>query len=150
MEATANINTTAVTNTPAASTAVLTKRSLPRFMLLTICTLGIYPLVFFTRLGNDLNTIAGGHDHQKTMRYYLAFLLSLITGGIAGLVWFHSMSNRVGAELERRNIQVKFGSKTFWGWNILGVLIVVGPFVYIHKLCKAMNLLAESYNRASV
>ena len=30
--------------------------------------------------------------------------------------------------------------------NIIGSFIFVGPFVYIHKLCKAMNLLSEDYN----
>ena len=34
----------------------------------------------------------------------------------------------------------------FWGWDILGSLIVVGPFIYLHKLCKALNLAAADFN----
>lgn len=36
--------------------------------------------------------------------------------------------------------------KDFWLWNVLGALIIVGPFVYMHKLSTAMNKLAENYN----
>jgi len=32
------------------------------------------------------------------------------------------------------------------GWLVLGSLILIGPFVYMAKLCTAMNLLAENYN----
>ena len=27
-----------------------------------------------------------------------------------------------------------FNATDFWLWNILGSLIVVGPFIYVHKL----------------
>ena len=39
-----------------------------------------------------------------------------------------------------------FSAGSFWGWNVLGSLIVVGPFIYLHKMFKAMNLLAAHYN----
>ena len=35
---------------------------------------------------------------------------------------------------------------SFWGWGILGSLILVGPFIYTHKLLTAMNLLSADYN----
>ena len=34
----------------------------------------------------------------------------------------------------------------FRGWYFLGSFIFVGPFVYFHKLCTAMNLLCEDFN----
>jgi len=66
--------------------------------------------------------------------------------GIAPLVWYHRISARIGNELKRRGIAYGFGAGSFWGWCILGALIAVGPFVYIHKLLKAMNLLSGHYN----
>lgn len=39
-----------------------------------------------------------------------------------------------------------FDASSYWLWGILGSLIIVGPFVYIHKLFHAMNLLSENYN----
>lgn len=32
------------------------------------------------------------------------------------------------------------------GWNILGSLIIVGPFIYTYKLLHAMNDLCADYN----
>lgn len=76
----------------------------------------------------------------------MSFILTPITLGIYTLVWYHQLSNRIGAELKRRGIDFDFGAKDFWLWNILGSLIFVGPFIYVHKLCKAMNLLSEDFN----
>ena len=50
------------------------------------------------------------------------------------------------ADLRRRGIAYDFDASTFWLWGVLGSLIVVGPFIYTHKLLKAMNLLAANYN----
>ena len=124
-----------------------TNRGLAKVILLTIVTLGIYSIVFFSSISDDINAIAGRYDGKKTMHYCLLFfLVGPITLGIGWIVWFHRMSARVGAELTRRGIQYSFGAGTFWGWNVLGALIVVGPFIYLHKLCSAMNQLAEDYN----
>ncbi len=38
------------------------------------------------------------------------------------------------------------GALSYWGWNVLGAWIVVGPFIYKYKLFKAMNLLSMHYN----
>jgi hypothetical protein len=50
-------------------------------------------------------------------------------------------------ELVRRGIKYDFGASDFWLWNILGSLIFVGPFIYIHKRMKAMNLINADYNQ---
>lgn len=65
---------------------------------------------------------------------------------IACIVWNPKISNRIGAELKRRGIFRHISASSFWLWNVLGSLIVVGPFVYMHKLFKATNLLAADYN----
>lgn len=74
------------------------------------------------------------------------FIFSWLTLGIVPLVWNHKISDRIGAELTRRGIDYQFGAGTFWGWGILGSLILVGPFIYTHKLLTAMNLLSADYN----
>lgn len=124
-----------------------TNRGLLKFVLLTIVTLGIYSIVFFSSVSEDVNAIAGRYDGKKTMHYcLLCFLVGPITCGIGALVWFHRISARIGAELTRRGLNYSFGAGTYWGWNVLGSLIVVGPFVYLYKLCSAMNQLAADYN----
>lgn len=124
-----------------------TNRSLLKFILLSFITFGIYGLVVMSSVSTDINTIASRYDGKKTMHYCLVvFIFAGLTFGIVPLVWYHRISNRIGGELSRRGIDYKFGAGTYWGWAILGSLIVVGPFVYSHKLLKAMNLLSAHYN----
>lgn len=124
-----------------------TKRGLAKYILLGIITFGIYPIVVMSGISSDINTAASRYDGKKTMHYCLQlFIFSWLTLGIAPIVWYHRLSARIGNELQRRGIAYSFGASSYWCWNVLGVLIVVGPFVYIHKLCKAMNLIAEHYN----
>ena len=56
------------------------------------------------------------------------------------------ISERLGCELKRRNIAYSFGASDYWLWNVIGSIIVVGPFVYYHKLFKAANLICADYN----
>jgi hypothetical protein len=124
-----------------------TNRGLAKYILLGIITLGIYPIVVMSSISSDINIIAGRYDGKRTMHYcLLIFLVSWLTLGIGVLVWYHNLSSRIGNELRRRNISYQFGAGSYWGWSILGALIVVGPFIYIYKLLKAMNLLSSHYN----
>ena len=124
-----------------------TNRSLLKYILLSIITFGIYGLVVMSSVSTDINTIASRYDGKKTMHYCLVFFVfSWLTLGIVPLVWFHKISSRIRNELNRRGIDYKFGAGSFWGWGFLGAFIIVGPFIYYHKLFKSMNLLAENYN----
>lgn len=135
------------TNSTAPILQLKTKRGLLKFILLTLITCGIYALVFYSKISTDINLIASRYDGKKTMHYcLLTFIVAPITLGIGGIVWCHRISNRIGNELSRRGIGYSFGASTFWLWNVLGSLIFIGPFVYLHKLCKSMNLLCADYN----
>ena len=124
-----------------------TNRGLLKYILLSIITFGIYPLVIMSAISTDINLIASRYDGKKTMHFcLLAFIFSWLTFGIAPIVWYHRISARIGNELARRGISYSFGAGSFWGWNVLGSIIVIGPLVYLHKLFRAMNLLAADYN----
>ena len=124
-----------------------TNRGWLKLILLSLITFGIYGIIFYTKLANDVNTIASRYDGKKTMHYcLLMFVIAPITCGIAGIVWCHRISARIGNELSRRGIAYKFGAGSYWGWNTLGLLIGIGPIIYLHKLCKSMNLLCADYN----
>lgn len=124
-----------------------TNRSLLKYILLSMITFGIYGLVVMSAVSTDINTIAGRYDGKKTMHFCLVvFIFAWLTLGIVPLVWSHKLCNRVGAELARRGINYRLGAGTFWGWGVLGAFIIVGPFIYIHKLLHSMNLLAADYN----
>ena len=125
-----------------------TNKGLLKLILLSLITFGIYPLVVMSAVSNDINIVASRYDGKKTMHFcLLTFIVAPITFGIAGIVWYHRISNRIGAELRRRGIAYSFGAGTFWGWNVLGAFLFgIGPLVYIHKLFKAVNLMNAHYN----
>ncbi len=124
-----------------------TNKGLLKFILLSLITFGIYAIVAMSSVSNDINIVASRYDGKKTMHFCLLFfIITPITFGIAPLVWYHRISARIGAELSRRGINYSFGASDYWLWNILGSFIIVGPFVYLHKLFKATNLMCEHYN----
>lgn len=124
-----------------------TNRGLLKFVLLNFLTLGIYNIVVMSSISTDINTIASRYDGKNTTNYCLMlFVFTGLTLGIAPLVWSHRLCERIGGELQRRGIDYRFGTDTFWGWCVLGIFILVGPLVYMHKLLTSMNLLAEDYN----
>ena len=124
-----------------------TNRGLLKYILLSFITFGIYGIVVMSSISNDINIVASRYDDKKTMHYCLLFfLVGPITFGIGYLVWFHKISNRIGSELMRRGITYSFGASDFWLWNVLGSLIIVGPFIYVYKLFKATNMMCEHYN----
>lgn len=124
-----------------------TNKGLLKTILLSMITFGIYGLVVMSAVSNDINIVASRYDGKKTMHYcLLTFIIAPITLGIGGIVWSHKISNRIGAELKRRNIAYNFSASDYWLWNVLGSLIVVGPFVYLHKMFKAVNQMNAHYN----
>ncbi len=125
-----------------------TNKGLLKTILLSIITCGIYPIVVYTAVGNEINLVATKYDGKSTMHYCLLyFLVSPVTFGIANLVWYHRISDRIGNELARRGIGYNFSSTTYWLWGILGsFLFGIGPLVYTYKLFKAVNLMNADYN----
>ena len=73
-------------------------------------------------------------------------LLAPLTLSVYPFVWYHKLCARIGDELQRRSIDYKFGPSQFWLWGILGSFILVGPFIFTHKLMKSMNLLNKDFN----
>ena len=123
------------------------KRGFIKWLLLTVVTFGIYDLVMMYHISDEINLVAA-KDGKKTMNFLLLFfIVGPITLGIGAVVWMHRLCARIGDELERRKLNYPFGAGTFWGWGVLGTLIVIGPIVFMHKLLKAMNQLNADYNQ---
>ena len=127
-----------------------TDRNMWKLMLLNILTLGLYSIVFFISFSFDIDKAAPKRDGSRTMNFLFAYILSLFTFSIVIDVWHYHIAQRVEEGLSERKINYDFGTKDFWGWFFFGSFILVGPFVYFHKLCKAMNLLCEDYNKNSL
>lgn len=122
-----------------------TNRGLLKFILFTILTLGIYSIVVLCKISNEINTTATKYDGKNTMHFIVCLLLSTICG-FFGLWWYHTLCARMGDELKRRGINYSFGAGSYWGWGVLGSFIIIGPFVFIHKMLTAQNLINADYN----
>lgn len=134
------------TNVPAIQ--LPTNRGLLKLFLLGFITFGIYPIVVYSKISEEINLIATSHDGKRTTHYCLmCFVFSWLTFGIAPFIWFHNICNRIGTEIKRRGINYSFNAVDFWLWSIVGSLFVVGPFIFLYKWIKAMNLLNEDYNQ---
>lgn len=125
-----------------------TSRGLLKAILLNMITCGIYSWFEMSAISEDVNTVASRYDGRKTMHYLLMyFIVGPLTCGIGYLVWYHNISDRIGCELRRRNISYGFGAADYWLWCFLGSwLFGIGPFVYMYRLYKAMNLMNADYN----
>ncbi|MBQ3926275.1 MAG: 3-isopropylmalate dehydratase small subunit [Bacteroidaceae bacterium] len=123
-------------------------RGLAKFFFLSLITFGIYGIVIFTQISDEINTVATKYDGRKTTNYlWIFFLWGWLTFGIAYLVWFHSLSDRIGNGIQRRRIPYSFGASDFWLWDVIGSIVGFLPLVYVHKLLSAMNLLNADYNQ---
>ena len=124
-----------------------TDRQMWKLMLLTYLTCGIYSILFFIPFSFDIDKVAPKRDGGKTFNFLFAYLIGMVTGSIAILVWFYHITERVEEALLARGLDDSVISMSdFWLWYVLGSLILVGPFIYFHKLCKAMNMLCEDFN----
>ena len=123
------------------------RRSLWKMVRFGILTLTIYPTVIWSRMVTELPIAASRYDGRRTMPFFAVNMLVPVTFGIAAFVWNHKLANRLGAELARRGIDYKISASSFWLWNVLGSLILIGPFVYTHKVLKAMNLINSDFNQ---
>lgn len=125
-----------------------TNRSFIKTFLLSIVTLGIYGLVCYGHITDEVNLVCSRYDGKKSMNYYLLFfLVGPITLEIATIIWMHNLCERIGNELKRRQLDYDFGAKDFWLWGVLGSLIIVGPFVFAHKFFRSVNKMNESFNQ---
>ena len=123
-----------------------TRRSLAKMFFLGILTLGIYPTVIWFRIVTEMNIAASRYDGERTISCVGAAALAAITLGVYPFIWIHGFCHRIGGELRRRGLPYEFGASTFWLWNVLGSLILVGPFIFTHKLMKSMNLINGDFN----
>ncbi|MBR4333069.1 MAG: DUF4234 domain-containing protein [Clostridia bacterium] len=71
-----------------------TDRSLLKLILLSIITLGIYWLWFWSQFAKDMNIACEG-DSKTTRGIFFRILLSIITLGIYEFVWMYGVGSRI-------------------------------------------------------
>lgn len=124
-----------------------TDRGLLTYIIFSAITFGIYPLVAFTIISNEVNIVAK-EDGKSTMPFWAAALLGVITFGIVPMVWFNNICNRIGEAMRKRNLDEPIDASTYWLWGFLGSFLCgIGAFVFIYKFLNATNKLNAAYNQ---
>ena len=118
------------------------KRSLGLFIFLDIITFGIYGLVVFFNMSNEINDICEG-DGKHTMFFLWADLLGLVTFGIYPLVWYYKAMERLKDNGYRYGVMVRHSGGDFLLWVFLGSFIAVGPIVALCYFVSNVNQFAD-------
>ncbi len=80
-------------NFQAASKPVVQNRSIATCIILSIVTCGIYGIIWFINMVDDVNRVC--NDEKSSQSGGTVFLLTLITCGIYGIVWFYQVGKRM-------------------------------------------------------
>lgn len=108
-------------------------------------TAGTFLLIYMQMgLQEELDEILG----RRTQRYYVAYLLGIPTLFVYTLVWMA----RIAEELKAKAIELGIEGKhtSFWhmfGWNVFGILILVGPMIATRRFFNTLNQVEIELNK---
>ena len=95
----------------------------------------------------ELDEILG----RRTQRYWIAYLLGIPTLFVYTLVWMARISEELKAKALALGLEGKHTS--FWhmfGWNVFGILVLVGPMIATQRFFTTLNRVEQELNRRSV
>jgi len=97
-------------------------RNIGLAIVLSIVTCGIYGIVWFINMVNDVNRVCA--DDKSNQSGGVVFLLTLVTCGIYGIVWFYNAGKRMFNAGQRYNVQISDNSTLYLILSIFGLQIV--------------------------
>ena len=124
-----------------------TSRSAIAYLLLSIPTLFIYNAVVSEHIRKEYLALAEGKSAKRPSSYIFIYFLGLLTLGIVPLVWHIKMAGRIGALAKEKGLaRPKTSSASFALWTLLGLLILVGPFIGRHQYLHTLNVIERDEN----
>ena len=126
-------------------TKLKTNRSMILYFLLTAITCGIWSFVFVHKQAKDLNVVCA-EDGKKTGGFVKYLILTPLTLGIYGIIWWCASASRVKAYGARHNVNGVTGAASLILWTTIGsMLFGLGPFIAIHKYMKSTNRICKDF-----
>lgn len=111
-------STVANNSTPASMT--IEKREIALAIILSIITCGIYGIIWFIGMTDDVNKLTGDYKTSGGM----AFLFSLLTCGIYGIYWSYRMGQRLNEAGKMHGKNIEDNSILYLVLTIFGLQIV--------------------------
>lgn len=111
-------STDANNSTPANMT--IEKREIALAIILSIITCGIYGIIWFIGMTDDVNKLTGDNKTSGGM----AFLFSLLTCGIYGIYWSYRMGQRLNEAGKMYDKNIEDNSILYLVLTIFGLQIV--------------------------
>lgn len=132
-------------------TRVNDQRRMWKYIVFGMLTLGIYDVYMMWTMINDMNTACGykerTDDSCKSPHYLIFVLLTFVTLGIYGFVWYYKQGNRLKNVGEEYGVKIDEKGSTYVLWMILGVLLFgVGPLVALYLFICNVNKICHAYN----
>ena len=124
---------------------MLADRSYGRVVLLSIVTLGIYALYLIEIMAENTN-IACSRDGKRTWGIFPLLSLGIITLGIFPIIWHCQVICRYRSFCEKHGEQPLISMKFFLLWALLGLPILVGPFIAWARFLSAYNQVCRIFN----
>ena len=128
------------------------QRRMWKFIVFGILTLGIYDIIFWWKMINDINTTCGyveDTDSEKSVNYIVLILLSMITLNIYLFVWWYKQGNRIKTAGREYGLNIEEKGSTYLLWIIFGSLLFgVGPMIALYLMICNLNKLCSRYNQS--
>ena len=71
---------------------MIEKRSIATAIILSIVTCGIYSIIWFIKLTDEVNTVS---NHPGDTSGGMAFVFTILTCGIYELIWYYKMGEKL-------------------------------------------------------
>jgi hypothetical protein len=112
-------------------------------LVFSVITLGIYWLVYISKEAKITNTICG----SKIGGVLAYIFLGIITCGIYIIVHECLIIETRSKWLESHGSHSNVSIVSYLVWLILGVIIIIGPFIAFIKYVHQQNILIRSYGQ---
>lgn len=117
----------------------------PGFLLgvIDFCTAGIFFLFYMPlSVQKEIDEILG----KKTQPYWLAYLLGTFNFFIYTLIWMAKVCEDTKKKALELGIKPHTSFKHMMLWNILGMLVIVGPAVATEGYFRTLNEIEQKLN----
>ena len=124
-----------------------TNRGFWRTILFTLLTLLIYPFYLVEVIAQSVN-IACKDDNKRTWGWFPFIFASIFTLGIYVVIWHCQVIHRLCDYCKKNGEECCISWRYYLLWSLVGLPILVGPFIALARFLKAFSQMSHIYNES--